>query len=134
MQREIPEYVNLAAAKIAKSLNIQIVLDVGGEDTPISMELISLLDIISPNETELERITGQKASFEDNKQLLEIIADLRNKSNNQKLKFLLKIGSKGSKYVDENNKITSQSAFKFDDLPIVDTTGAGKYYNKTIYY
>ena len=127
MQREIPEFVNLAAAKMAKSLNIFTVLDVGGEDTPISNELISYLDIISPNETELERITGKKASFEDNKQILEIITDLRKKSNNPNLRFLLKLGSKGSKYVDEKNNIVSRKALKFDDLPIVDTTGAGRF-------
>ncbi len=126
MQREIPEYVNIEASKMAKSLNIQTVLDVGGEDTPLSMELIKNLDIISPNETELERITGKMASFEDDKELLGVLEELRKNSGNPKLKFLLKLGSKGSRFVDEDNKIYSRGAMKFDDLPIVDTTGAGK--------
>jgi sugar/nucleoside kinase (ribokinase family) len=32
------------------------ILDVGGADTPLSEELLGLIDYISPNETELERI------------------------------------------------------------------------------
>lgn len=125
MQREIPEFVNIEASKIAKSLNILAVLDVGGEDSEISMDLVSNLDIISPNETELERITGKKASFEKDEEIIHTIEDFRKNSKNPKLKFLLKLGSKGSKFIDENNKIYNQKAFKFDDLPIVDTTGAG---------
>jgi ribokinase len=126
MQREIPEKINIQASKISKDLNIPIVLDVGGEDSPISNDLISMLDIISPNETELERMTGKKASFENDDEIKAIINHLREESKNQKLKFLLKLGSKGSKFVDENNNIYTQKAYKFDDLPIVDTTGAGK--------
>ena len=46
-----------------EELNIPIVLDVGGEDSPISNDLTSMLEIISPNETELERMTGKKGVF-----------------------------------------------------------------------
>lgn len=129
MQREIPEFVNIQAAKKAKIKNIPVVLDVGGEDSPISLDLLSLLDIISPNETELERITGKKASFENDKEVIDVINDLRVKSNNPNLKFLLKLGSKGSRFINETNKIYSQKALHFDDLPIIDTTGAGIIYN-----
>jgi ribokinase len=33
-------------------------MDAGGMDAPIPSELFSLIDIFSPNETELARITG----------------------------------------------------------------------------
>jgi ribokinase len=39
--------------------------------------------------------------------------------------LLLKLGSKGSLFVDKDNKVLNQSAFHFDELKIVDTTGAG---------
>jgi len=53
LQREIPEYVNLQAAQIAKKAGTQVILDMGGADAPLSEELINCCDIISPNETEL---------------------------------------------------------------------------------
>lgn len=39
--------------------------------------------------------------------------------------MLLKLGSSGSVFIDENNQIYKQKTFKFDDMPILDTTGAG---------
>ena len=58
MQREIPENINIAACKVAKSAGktITTVLDVGGMDTKISEDLLKHINIISPNETELDRL------------------------------------------------------------------------------
>lgn len=59
LQREIPEHVNLAVARYAKSVkerSIIVVLDMGGRDEAISKELVDLCDIVSPNETEKRRI------------------------------------------------------------------------------
>ena len=58
MQREIPEQINVAASKVAKNAkqNITIVLDIGGMDTKLSDDLLKNIDIISPNETELDRL------------------------------------------------------------------------------
>lgn len=51
LQREIPEWVNESLSESAKF----VVLDVGGDsNNPISEALIKNLDIISPNETELQ--------------------------------------------------------------------------------
>jgi len=38
---------------------------VGGRDEPISSELLSNIDIISPNETELERVIHKKCANEE---------------------------------------------------------------------
>ena len=40
MQREIPEEVNIEAAKIAKENGGITILDIGGADTPLSDELL----------------------------------------------------------------------------------------------
>ena len=58
MQREIPESINIAACQIVKEdgRNITTVLDVGGMDTKIRQELLKNINIISPNETELDRL------------------------------------------------------------------------------
>lgn len=127
MQREVPEEINIAACKIARKHNVLTVLDVGGVDQPITDELLSLLDIISPNKTELKRITGKEVDLSNESELINVIEELRKKSNNKNLEILLKLGSKGAAHLDKDNKIYHQGAFHFDDLPILDTTGAGKY-------
>ncbi len=50
MQREIPEKINIEGAKLAKELGLLVILDAGGEDKPISKDLLQYVDIISPNE------------------------------------------------------------------------------------
>jgi len=49
MQREIPEAVNIEAAKVAKANQAITILDIGGADSHLSDELIQLLDYVSPN-------------------------------------------------------------------------------------
>lgn len=50
LQREIPEHVNVIAAKLAKESGTMVILDVGGRDEPFTPELFDYLDVISPNE------------------------------------------------------------------------------------
>ena len=56
MQREIPEHINIEAAKIAKKNGVISVLDMGGNDSELSSELLGLITYVSPNETELSRV------------------------------------------------------------------------------
>ena len=56
LQKEIPNSVNLLAAKYAKSKGKIVILDCGGRDEPLQSDLLANLDYISPNETELLRI------------------------------------------------------------------------------
>ena len=56
LQREVPRFVNIEAAKVAKANNVAVIFDLGGRDDPVTNETISLCDIISPNETELSRM------------------------------------------------------------------------------
>jgi ribokinase len=62
MQREIPERINLLACKVAKDHSVTTILDMGGSDTPLSSDLLKMLDYISPNETELSRIISAVTS------------------------------------------------------------------------
>jgi sugar/nucleoside kinase (ribokinase family) len=56
MQREIPEHINVAASRIAKSCGVITILDMGGNDAPLTHELLEHIDYVSPNQTELVRI------------------------------------------------------------------------------
>lgn len=57
--------MNVAYLKAARSAGVPVILDAGGMDTPIPHELLSSVDIFSPNETELARLTAMPTeSFE----------------------------------------------------------------------
>lgn len=97
----------------------------GGADTNISKELIHNLDIISPNATELKRILRKEIDSTNEEALLNALKEIRQFGENEKLCLLFKRGSKGSIYIDANNKIYKQEAITNDEFKIVDTTGAG---------
>ncbi len=58
LQREIPDRINLDAAKIGHSAGVRVCLDVGGYDTALPDSILKYLYLLAPNETELARITG----------------------------------------------------------------------------
>ena len=58
LQREIPEAINAQAAAIAHAAGIPVILDAGGADGPLGDDLLRHLALLSPNETELARLTG----------------------------------------------------------------------------
>lgn len=105
-----------------------VILDVGGRDELLSHDLLEDIDIISPNETELERVIHKKVSSDDSlkQEIVEFI------SKYPKIKLLLKQGEHGSAFysMDENQVVTEihKPAYSFKDHPdlkLVDTTGAG---------
>lgn len=50
LQREIPEFVNIIAARVAREAGTMVILDVGGRDEPFSPNFLKYVDILSPNE------------------------------------------------------------------------------------
>lgn len=58
LQREVPDYVNVEVARTARSLGKPVVMDVGGTDAPLDVNLIPYITEIIPNETELGFISG----------------------------------------------------------------------------
>ncbi|CDW88189.1 pfkb family protein [Stylonychia lemnae] len=131
LQRLIPDYVNLVAAKIAKEAGVTVILDVGGMQSHVLPELIKFVDYISPNETEVARmlglqLTGDKAELDQ-----ELERFIRKYPH---VKVVLKLGEKGCSYLWlENDEIKSISkvAYSFSDYPelqLADTAGAGDSY------
>lgn len=56
----------LLRLQAARSAGVQVILDVGGVDAPIPQELLNFVDILSPNESELGRLTGMPTdSFDE---------------------------------------------------------------------
>lgn len=113
-----------------------VVLDVGGRDDPFTEDLLSNIDYISPNETELERIIGPALS-----ELADPIEDIiRTKllSKYPSLKVLLKLGADGCAIVTKDLHLKCHNITKYNDVilqdyTIVDVTGAGLIFSIDIF-
>lgn len=118
LQREIPDSVNIQVAKAARSAGVPVILDAGGMDTPIPQELLNFIDILSPNESELGRLTGMPTdSYE---QISEAVVKCHKMGVKQ---VLVKLGAKGSALFVEGEKPIKQSIIPA--ARVLDTTGAG---------
>jgi ribokinase len=125
LQREIPEEINVFASKIASTKGIPVLLDVGGQDTVLSEDLLANVSILSPNETELSRIIKTHIDITSENSIIDACEALRKQAKNTNLEFLLKLGSKGAKYITKSNEVISQNSLHITSMPIIDTTGAG---------
>ena len=85
---------------------MRVLLDVGGQDTPLSDELIRALDVISPNESELERCTGIKA--DDEVGVVQAAKKLQEK--NERLSVLVKLGARGALYIAPDGTVVKCEA------------------------
>ncbi|KAK2368298.1 pfkB carbohydrate kinase family protein [Trifolium repens] len=117
LQREIPDFVNVQVAKAARNAGVPVIFDAGGMDEPIPQELLDFVDIFSPNESELARLTGLPTeSFEEIKQAAVKCHKLGVKQ------VLVKLGSKGSALFIEEEPIQQPAIFA---KIVIDMTGAG---------
>lgn len=116
MQLEIPLETVLHAAKLAKSMNRTVILDPAPVPEKFPEELYRYIDIIKPNETELERLTGISAEGTGYVQGTEF---LRKKGVKN---VLVTLGEKGA-YLDsqEEGKVFIPAY----PAEAVDTTAAG---------
>jgi ribokinase len=117
LQREIPEAVNRVAVASARAAGVPVVLDCGGDDTPLPADLLPLIDVVSPNESELARLTGLPT--EDDEQVLAAARWLQARGVGT---VLVKLGSRGCLLVPRTGDPLRQPAFKVE---AIDTTGAG---------
>ena len=120
MQLESPLDSVLKAAEIAKQENVQVILNPApAQELPD--ELLSLVDIITPNETETEYLTGIKVIDDESAQQAADV--LHNKGIKT---VLITLGSRGVWVSEKNNKGCIVPAFK---VKAVDTIAAGDTFN-----
>lgn len=118
LQREVPDSVNIQVAEAARNVGVPVILDAGGMDAPVPQELLNFIDILSPNESELGRLTGLPTeSFE---QISEAVAKCHHMGVKQ---VLVKLGAKGSALFVEGQKPIRQPIISA--ARVLDTTGAG---------
>ena len=112
LQREVPESVSLAAARAARWAGVPVILDAGGNEEPICEELLCLVTVLSPNETELSRLTGLPTDSEAH--ILEAAHALQQRGVDT---VLVKLGAQGSLLVPPHNGApVRQPAFKADKV------------------
>ena len=118
-QLETPIATITEAVKIAKENNLTVVLNPAPAQ-PLPDNLLSLLSLITPNETEAELLTGIKVVDKASAALASEV--LREKGVES---VIITLGSKGA-FVDNNGEQYIVSGF---EVKAVDTTGAGDVFN-----
>ncbi|WP_158782482.1 ribokinase [Pantoea sp. BAV 3049] len=119
MQLESPLESVLAAAKIARQHQTQVILN-PAPATPLSDELLALVDMITPNETEAEILTGVHIeSDEDAARAATVLHDKGIYS------VLITLGSRGV-WLSENGNGQRIAGFR---VKAVDTIAAGDTFN-----
>jgi ribokinase len=128
LQREVPEHVNLLiAARAREKGNITVIQDAGGEDRPISSEMLQYCDYLIPNESELIRLIksfGDDSLSPSN----DYISHAKYLQQQGARNVLVTRGSKGSTLVTDDGKTIHQPSFLLAPHQVLDETGAGDCY------
>lgn len=116
MQLEIPVEVATYVAKKAKELGKLVILDPAPARCDLPIELLENVDIIKPNETELQTLTGITLEKEEN-----IIFAAQQLLSKGVKNIIVTLGAKGSILV------TKETVKKFEalEVDVIDTTAAG---------
>ena len=121
LQREIPERINIAVAQHAKKCGVDVLMDVGGDDSPLPTEMLECITMCAPNETELQNLTEMPTSTRE-----EILLAAKKLQEYGVNKVLVTLGKDGSMVLMESGEVITQGALPlYDGGKVVDTTGAG---------
>lgn len=116
MQLEVPLEVVLYVAKLGKLLGKVVVVDPAPAKKDMPEELFKYVDIMKPNETELQTITGKNIKSDD-----DIIKAAKVLITKGVKNVIVTLGAKGSVLVTEND----YKRFEALKVKAVDTTAAG---------
>ena len=147
LQREVPAYVNVSTAKLARGLGVPVFMDVGGTDAPLDEALMPHICVVAPNESELTFISGvptTDADGEVRKPLVRAaVAALRARfaaAGNPAVEVLVTLGAKGSmhfgpEWTPEGGEASGAHETRMGRFGLTtpdgrpkDTTGAGDCY------
>lgn len=116
-QFEVPIPAITEAFKIAKDNDVMTILNPAPAKADIPSELLTLTDVITPNETEAQSITGVEVN---DKNSMVIAANKMHRMGIATI--LITVGDKGSFYSLKNDDYGFVDAFK---VKAIDTTAAG---------
>jgi len=121
LQREVPEKVNAMCAKHASKHKVPVLMDAGGAERKFETDLLEHVWCMSPNESELARMTGLNTNTRD--QVIAAAVHLQKETGVQNV--LVKLGPRGCLLVTKEGKVLESSAMSIPREKVVDTTGAG---------
>jgi ribokinase len=124
VQLEIPLNTVLQAAKIAKENECIFILNPAPAQQ-LPEELLSMIDYLTPNETELELISG--ISVDDDESIEKAAKELLKKGVKN---VIVTIGEKGAYLINRERK----EIFPAKRVNVVDSTGAGDAFNGALAY
>lgn len=117
MQLETPIPTLVHAARLAKTHGVKVVLNPApAPATPLPAELLSNVDVLIPNETEVERLTGM--SITDEPSLLRALQALQDLGVRE---VVVTLGAKGAMAYTDGQVVRVPSV----PVKAVDTTAAG---------
>ncbi|CAI7888149.1 unnamed protein product [Closterium sp. NIES-54] len=122
LQRELPDDVNAEAAELAGAAGVPVVLDMGGMDGPLPDAMLRRVAVMSPNETELSRLTGLPVSSipDAERAALTLLAK-------GVPKVLVKLGSSGSLLVSSSPLAPASSSSPLSATLTTGTDGSGRH-------
>ena len=115
MQCEVPMDANQRAAEIAKQNDTLVILNPAPAQL-IPDQILKLVDIITPNETETETLTGLPTKTEN-----DVLVSGRNLLSKGVETVILTLGDRGSLLLNEDG----EKLIPAFDVSVVDTTAAG---------
>lgn len=124
LQLEIPISTVLEALRTARAHGVRTILN-PAPAKPLSDELLALVDILTPNETEFEALSGRSYASEE-----ELMTGMRAWEAKYKQTLIITRGEKGSSYLVDGELYTA----KAPSVQVVDTTGAGDCFNAALSY
>lgn len=119
LQMEIPQVINEMIAEVANEEGIPVFQDVGGAETEISDHHLKHCTYLSPNLTELKRLTKKSVSSEE-----EIVAAARYLQAKGAKNILVTLGENGSLLLTESGDIIKQPSCH---AQVIDETGSATY-------
>lgn len=115
-QMEIPVEISISALRIARKAGVLTIFNPAPAKKDIPREIYGLIDIISPNETETEILTGIKIeSNKDAETAGELLVERGVKT------VIITLGDQGSMIITKDGA----EYFQVDSIDAVDSTGAG---------
>jgi ribokinase len=126
LQREVPERVNVAAAKAANAANVPVILDAGGANTALSRTLLELIDYLCPNETELMRLTGMRTETDD-----DVVTAAKTLLKHGANHILVTLGGRGSVSVSAS-EVKWHEPIAVPKNEVLDATAAGDAFRAAI--
>ena len=122
LQREVPQRVNTAFAVRAAARHIPVCLDAGGEAGPLAPELAAAVTYLTPNESELARLTGMPTETEE--QVIAAARALRREGAGVN-HIMVTLGERGSLLLFANDTLLLQPAAPLPGGQLIDATAAG---------